>query len=66
MMFYKKPMASKYFTQADSAMGRVKRNQIVANGITRMMRKMSPKLATKETEELVRVINNANNTKLQE
>ena len=34
MMFYEKPMSSKYVTPADSAMGRVQRNQIVANDIT--------------------------------
>ena len=61
MMFYKQPITSKSFTPADSAMGRVQRNQIVANDVTRMMRRMSPKLVVKETEELVRVINNANN-----
>ena len=48
MMFYKKPMASKSFTPADSAMGRVQRNQIVENEVTRMMRRMSPKLVEKE------------------
>ena len=43
-------MASKYFTPADSAMGRVKRNQIVANNVTRMMRRMSPKLVEEENK----------------
>ena len=61
MMFYEKPMASKYFTPADSAIGRVQRNQIVANDITRMLRRMSPKLVIKESKELVRVLDNANN-----
>ena len=60
MIFYEKPMAIKSFTPADSAMGRVQRNQIVANYVTRMMRRMSPKLVEKETEELVKVIDNAN------
>ena len=54
MMFYEKPMASKYFTPADGAMGRVQRYQIVANDVKRMMRRMSPKLVKKETEELVK------------
>ena len=44
MMLYEKPIASKYFTPAESAMGRVQRNQIVANDVTRRMRRMSPKL----------------------
>merc|ERR1712081_102909 len=61
MMFYEKPMASKYFTPADSAIGRVQRNQIVANDITRMLRRMSPKLVIKECKELARVLDNANN-----
>ena len=60
MMSYEKPMASKYFTPAPSAMGRVQRYHIVANDVTRMMRRMSPKLVEKETEELVRVLDNAN------
>ena len=61
MMFYEKPMASKYFTPADSATGSIQRNQIVANDVTRMLRRMSPKLVEEETEELVRVIDNTNN-----
>merc|ERR1711954_616812 len=61
MMFYEKPMASKYFTPADSAIGRVQRNQIVAYNITRMLRRMSPKLVIKESKELIRVLDNANN-----
>merc|ERR1711954_634915 len=61
MMFYEKPMASKYFTPADSAIGRVQRNQIVANDITRMLRRMSPRLVKEECKELVRVLDNANN-----
>ena len=61
MMFYVKPMSSKYFTPADSAIGRVQRNHIVANDITRMLRRISPKLVDVESEELVRVIDNANN-----
>ena len=61
MMFYEKPMASKYFTPADSAMGRVQRNQTVVNIITRIMRRISQKLVDVESEELVRVIDNTNN-----
>merc|ERR1711954_616245 len=60
-MFYEKPMASKYFTPADSAIGRVQKNQIVANDITRMLRRMSPKLVINESKELIRVLDNANN-----
>merc|ERR1711954_389773 len=60
MMFYEKPMASKYVTPAYSAMGRVQRNQIVANNITRMLRRMTPKLVEKDAEELVIVLDNAN------
>ena len=41
-------------------MGRVQRNQIVANNITRMLRRMTPRLVEKETEELVSVLDNAN------
>merc|ERR1711954_42201 len=54
-------MASKYFTPADSAMAKQQRDQIVANDVTRMMRRMSPKLVEKETEDVVVVLNNANN-----
>ena len=61
LMFYEKPMASKLVTPADSAMGRTQRDQIVANYVTRMMRKMSPKLEDKETDEVVKVLDNANN-----
>ena len=60
-MFYEKPMASKLVTPADSAMGRPQRDQIVANDVTRMMRRISPKLVDKETEEIVKVLDNANN-----
>ena len=61
LRFYEKPMASKYFTPADSAMAKQQRDQIVANDVTRMMRRMSPKLVEKETEDVVVVLNNANN-----
>ena len=61
LMFYEKPMASKSVTPADSAMGRTQRDQIVANDVTRMMRRMSPKLVEKETNEVVKVLDNANN-----
>ena len=60
MMYYEKPISSKHFTPADSAMGRVQRDQIVANDIARMLRRMTPKLVEEETEELVRVLDNAN------
>ena len=60
-MITPKPMASKYFTPTDSAIGRVQKNQIVANDITRMLRRMSPKLVNKEYEELIRVLDNTNN-----
>ena len=61
LMSYEKPMASKLVTPADSAMGRTQRDQIVANDVTRMMRRMSPKLVEKETDEVVKVLDNANN-----
>ena len=61
LRFYEKPMASKYFTPADSAMAKEQRDQIVANDVTRMMRRMSLKLVEKETEDVVEVLNNANN-----
>ena len=47
LIFYEKPMASKYFTPVDSAMARQLRYQIVANDVTRVMRRMTPKLAEK-------------------
>merc|ERR1712081_132706 len=61
LRFFEKPMASKYFTPADSAMAKQQRDQIVANDVTRMMRRMSPKLVEKETEDVVVVLNNTNN-----
>ena len=60
-MFYEKPMASKLVTPAESAMGRTQRDQIVANDVTRMMWRISPKLVDKETDEIVKVLDNANN-----
>ena len=54
-------MASKLVTPAESAMGRTQRDQIVANDVTRMMRKIPPKLVNKETEEVVKILDNANN-----
>merc|ERR1711954_99119 len=41
-------------------MGRLQMNQIVANDITRMLRMMTLRLVERETEELVRVLDNAN------
>merc|ERR1711954_351615 len=41
-------------------MGRVQRDQILSNDIKRMLRRMSPRLVEEETEDLVRVIDNAN------
>merc|ERR1711954_597616 len=60
LRFYKKPRASKYLTPADSAMAKDQRDQIVANDVTRMMSRMSPKLVEKETEDVVKVLDNAN------
>ena len=39
----------------------VQLHQIVANDITRMLRRMSPKLVKEECKELIRVLDNANN-----
>ena len=39
----------------------ISRLEKVANDVTRMMRRMSPKLVEKETEDVVVVLNNANN-----
>ena len=59
LRFFEKPMASKYFTPADSAMARQQRHQIVANDVTRIMRRMTPKLTKKETKNEMMVIENA-------
>ena len=37
------------------------KDKIVANDVTRMMRRMSLKLVEKETEDVVKVLDNANN-----
>ena len=42
-------------------MDRIQKNQIVADDVTQMMRRMYPKLVEKETNETVKVIDNANN-----
>ena len=53
--------SSKYFTPDDSAMAKEQRDQIVANDVARMIRRISPKLVEKETEDVVKALNNANN-----
>merc|ERR1711954_36623 len=42
-------------------MAKQQRDEIVANDVTRMMRRMSQKLVEKETEDVVKVLNNPNN-----